>query len=132
MSSIISVNDLCLWYGRTRALKNINMEIPEKSITALIGPSGCGKSTFLKTLDRMNDLVPGVKITGAKTRFGSCNSRNSLCFSWRLMQYPDEAIDLVVVHELCHIAHHDHGPGFYALLGSILPDHRERMKLLRG
>ena len=46
MSSIISVNDLCLWYGRTQALKNINMEIPEKSITALIGPSGCGKSTF--------------------------------------------------------------------------------------
>ena len=64
MSSIISVNDLCLWYGQIRALKNINMEIPEKSITALIGPSGCGKSTFLKTLDRMNDLVPGVKITG--------------------------------------------------------------------
>ena len=64
MSSIISVNDLCLWYGRTQALKNINMEIPEKSITALIGPSGCGKSTFLKTLDRMNDLVPDVKITG--------------------------------------------------------------------
>ena len=64
MSSIISVNDLCLWYGQTRALKNINMEIPEKSITALIGPSGCGKSTFLKTLDRMNDLVPDVKITG--------------------------------------------------------------------
>ena len=64
MSSIIGVNDLCLWYGQTRALKNINMEIPEKSITALIGPSGCGTSTFLKTLDRMNDLVPGVKITG--------------------------------------------------------------------
>ncbi len=64
MSSIISVNDLCLWYGQTQALKDINMEIPEKSITALIGPSGCGKSTFLKTLDRMNDLVPGVKITG--------------------------------------------------------------------
>ena len=64
MSSIIGVNDLCLWYGQTRALKNINMEIPEKSITALIGPSGCGKSTFLKTLDRMNDLVPDVKITG--------------------------------------------------------------------
>ena len=64
MSSIISVNELCLWYGQTQALKNINMEIPEKSITALIGPSGCGKSTFLKTLDRMNDLIPGVKITG--------------------------------------------------------------------
>lgn len=62
--SILSANDLCLWYGNTQALKNIHIEIPEKSITALIGPSGCGKSTFLKTLNRMNDLVPGVKITG--------------------------------------------------------------------
>ena len=61
---IITVNDLNLWYGQTQALKSISMEIPEKSITALIGPSGCGKSTFLKTLNRMNDLVPGVKITG--------------------------------------------------------------------
>ena len=61
---IITVNDLNLWYGQTQALKNISLEIPEKSITALIGPSGCGKSTFLKTLNRMNDLVPGVKITG--------------------------------------------------------------------
>ncbi len=64
MSDIITVNDLCLWYGSTQALKNINVTIPEKSITALIGPSGCGKSTFLKTLNRMNDLIPGVKITG--------------------------------------------------------------------
>ena len=62
--SIISVKDMCLWYGEHQALKNINIEIPEKSITAFIGPSGCGKSTFLKTLNRMNDLIPGVKITG--------------------------------------------------------------------
>lgn len=62
--SIISAKDLCLWYGETQALKNINMEIPDKSITALIGPSGCGKSTFLKTINRMNDLIPIVKITG--------------------------------------------------------------------
>lgn len=61
---IITVNGLNLWYGQTQALKNISMDIPEKSITALIGPSGCGKSTFLKTLNRMNDLIPGVKITG--------------------------------------------------------------------
>ena len=61
---IITVNDLNLWYGQTKALKNINIEIPQKSITALIGPSGCGKSTFLKTLNRMNDLIPSVKITG--------------------------------------------------------------------
>ena len=65
MNSILSVQDLCLWYGSHQALKDINIEIPEKSITALIGPSGCGKSTFLKTLDRMNYLIPDVKITGS-------------------------------------------------------------------
>ncbi len=65
MSNIITVEDLNLWYGSTQALHHVSMEIPEKSITALIGPSGCGKSTFLKTLDRMNDLVPGVRIEGA-------------------------------------------------------------------
>ena len=65
MNNILSAQDLCLWYSGHPALKNVNMEIAEKSITALIGPSGCGKSTFLKTLDRMNDLVPGVKIEGS-------------------------------------------------------------------
>ena len=62
--NIIQARDLCLWYCETQALKNINIKIPERSITALIGPSGCGKSTFLKTLNRMNDLIPEVKITG--------------------------------------------------------------------
>lgn len=64
MSNIITSENLCLWYSETQALKGISMKIPENSITALIGPSGCGKSTFLKTLNRMNDLVQGVKITG--------------------------------------------------------------------
>ncbi len=64
MSNIITVKDMCLWYGDHKALNNVNIEIPEKSITAFIGPSGCGKSTFLKTLNRMNDLIPSVKITG--------------------------------------------------------------------
>ena len=64
MSSIVTAKDLCLWYGDNKALKGIHIEIPEKSITALIGPSGCGKSTFLKTLNRMNDLIPIVRITG--------------------------------------------------------------------
>ena len=64
MNPIMTVKDLCLWYGSHQALKNITIDIPEKSITALIGPSGCGKSTFLKTLNRMNDLVPDVKIAG--------------------------------------------------------------------
>ena len=64
MSDIFTVHDLNLWYGPTQALHHVDMDIPEQSITALIGPSGCGKSTFLKTLDRMNDLVPGVRIEG--------------------------------------------------------------------
>ena len=64
MRNIITVKEMCLWYGEHQALKNVNIEIPEKSITAFIGPSGCGKSTFLKSLNRMNDLIPGVKITG--------------------------------------------------------------------
>ena len=68
--SIITAKDLCLWYGATQALKNINIEIHERSITALIGPSGCGKSTFLKTLNRMNDLIPTVRIEGTVTYGG--------------------------------------------------------------
>lgn len=64
MSNIITVKDMSLWYGKTQALKDINMDIEKNSITALIGPSGCGKSTFLKTLNRMNDLIPEVVIKG--------------------------------------------------------------------
>lgn len=64
MSNVMTVKDLCLWYGSAQALKDINIEIEERSITALIGPSGCGKSTFLKSLNRMNDLITGVRITG--------------------------------------------------------------------
>jgi len=64
MSAIVSSRDLNLWYGEHQALHHISMEIPANRITALIGPSGCGKSTFLKTLNRMNDGIPGVRITG--------------------------------------------------------------------
>ena len=78
------------------------------------------------------ELVPaGIKITSARTRFGSCSGKNSICFSWRLMQYPREAIDYVVVHELAHIRHHDHSPAFYALIERYMPDWRERIKLLK-
>lgn len=62
--NILETKELCLLYGKVPALKNITTQIPERSITALIGPSGCGKSTFLKTLNRMNDLVPEARITG--------------------------------------------------------------------
>lgn len=82
---------------------------------------------------KLMGLTPaGVRITGARKRFGSCSGKNSLCFSWRLMQYPPEAIDYVVVHELAHIRHHDHSAAFHALVAQYLPDHRERRALLRG
>ena len=74
----------------------------------------------------------GFKVTTARKRYGSCSGRNSLCFSCFLMEYPEEAIDLVVVHELCHIQEKNHGPAFYALLARSLPDHKERKKLLNS
>ena len=73
----------------------------------------------------------GITITSARTRFGSCSGKNRLSFSWRLMEYPEEAIDYVVVHELCHIRHHDHSPAFYDLIASVMPDHKARRALLR-
>ncbi len=73
----------------------------------------------------------GIKITGAKTRFGSCSAKNSLCFSFRLMQYPDDAVDYVVVHELAHIRHKDHGKGFYSFVESVMPDYRQKAALLK-
>ena len=73
----------------------------------------------------------GLKITTARKRYGSCSGKNSLCFSCFLMDCPEEAIDLVVVHELCHIKEKNHGPRFYALLEQYLPDYKKRKKLLR-
>ena len=79
------------------------------------------------------DIEPkGVKITSAKTRFGSCSGKNSLCFSYRLMLYPVEAIDYVVVHELAHIKYKNHGRQFYSLIEKYMPDYKEREKLLKN
>ena len=72
----------------------------------------------------------GFKVTTARKRYGSCGASNRLCFSCFLMNCPEEAVDLVVVHELCHIREKNHGPRFYALLERYLPDWRERKKLL--
>ena len=80
---------------------------------------------------KMGVKPTGIKITTARKRYGSCSGKNSLCFSCFLMNYPEEAIDLVVVHELCHIKVRNHGPDFYALLEQYLPDHKERKKLLK-
>ena len=73
----------------------------------------------------------GVKITGAKTRFGSCSGTNSICYSWRLMAYPKDAIDYVIVHELAHIAQKNHAARFYALVAQYLPDWKKRRNLLK-
>ena len=81
--------------------------------------------------EKMGVRPTGLKITTARKRYGSCSGKNSLCFSCFLMDCPEEAIDLVVVHELCHIREKNHGPRFYALLGQYLPDYKERKKLLR-
>lgn len=81
--------------------------------------------------DLMGLYPTGLKITSARTRFGSCSGKNSICFSWRLMDYPEPAIDYVVVHELAHIAHHDHSPQFWALVERYLPDYRQRRAMLR-
>ncbi len=73
----------------------------------------------------------GIKITSARTRFGSCSGKNSLCFSYLLMQKPLEAVDYVIVHELAHIKHKNHGKSFYALIEKYMPDYRDRNKLLK-
>ena len=72
-----------------------------------------------------------IRITSARRRFGSCSSEGHICYSWRLMQYPPEAIDYVVVHELAHLKHLNHSPAFHALVASVLPDHKQRRALLR-
>ncbi len=80
----------------------------------------------------MGVLPTGIKITSAKTRFGSCSSKNSLCFSWRLMLYPSEAIDYVVVHELAHIKEKNHSSAFYKVVAEVLPDYKQRENLLKN
>ena len=89
-----------------------------------------------KLTERYSEIMgvhpAGVRITGAKTRFGSCSSKNTICFSYLLMLYPREAVEYVVVHELAHIRHHDHSAAFYREVAAVLPDYRERSRLLRG
>lgn len=72
-----------------------------------------------------------VKISGARTRFGSCSSKGGICFSWRLMSYPDEAVDYVVLHELCHLRHMNHGREFYVLIEQYMPDWKVRREMLK-
>ncbi len=81
--------------------------------------------------DIMGVEYTGVKITSAKTRYGSCSGRNSICYSLYLMQKPLEAVDYVVVHELAHTVHHNHSAQFYALIEKYMPDYKERNRMLK-
>ena len=82
--------------------------------------------------DVMGVTFGTVKITSAEKRFGSCSGSNNICYSYKLMLYPDEAVDYVVVHELAHTVHHNHSADFYSFVGNILPDYKKREKLLSG
>ncbi len=73
----------------------------------------------------------GVKITSPKTRWGSCSGNDRLCFNWKLVFAPLAAVDYVVVHELCHIRHHNHAPRFWAAVAEVLPDYKKREKILQ-
>ncbi len=81
---------------------------------------------------RLGVRPSGFRVTSARTRFGSCSSKGSLCFSWRLMRYPEEAIDYVVLHEVAHLKHLNHSPAFYQLIASHMPDYRRRQQLLKA
>ena len=73
----------------------------------------------------------GITVTGARKRFGSCSGKNRICFSWRVMEYPKELVDYVIVHELAHIKHHNHSREFYDFIATVMPDHKERSKKLK-
>lgn len=105
----------------------------EAEIAALRARAKAEIPPLVEHYANMMGLTPtGVKITSAKTRFGSCSGKNSLCFSYYLMRYPQAAIEYVVVHELAHIVHKNHSKDFYALIARYMPDHQDRRKLLKG
>ncbi len=86
----------------------------------------------IRYFSEIMQLTPaGIGITKARTRFGSCSAKNRINFSFRLMACPPEAVDYVVVHELAHIRHKNHGKDFYRLIGQVLPDYRDRIALLK-
>lgn len=106
--------------------------LSEGDISELINRANTTLPPLASFYGNLMGLKPaGVKINKAQKRFGSCNSKNILHFSYRLMLYPKEAIEYVVVHELSHIVHKNHGKEFYALIKSVLPDYKKRESLLK-
>lgn len=123
------------WIEKNTARKSERLEresVPEEEIEALKKKARLYLTERTAYYSRLMGLYPtGIKITSAKTRFGSCSGKNSICYSYKLMLYPNEAIDYVVVHELAHIKYKNHGTMFYRLIEKYMPDYRERIKLLK-
>lgn len=110
----------------------LSQSLTPERIDALRAQAQTEIGARVERFSKIMGVVPtGVRITGAKTRFGSCSASNSLCFSWRLMLYPPQAIDYVVVHELAHIRQKNHGSAFYQEVAAVLPDYKQRAKLLK-
>lgn len=125
------------WIDKNTELKRKQNEqyptqLTSEETTALIEKAKTLLPQRIEYYSKLMGLAPtGVKITAAKKRFGSCNGKNSICFSLYLMQYPPEAIDYVIVHELAHIKYKSHGKDFYALIEKYMPDFRRREKMLK-
>ena len=124
------------WLAKAVERKKAQLEktnLSEDEIKALIKLAGEIIPKRVEYYSALMNLYPtGIKITRAKKRFGSCNTNNSLCFSCFLMNYPIEAVDYVVVHELAHIKHHNHSKSFYELINHYMPDYKQREKILKN
>ena len=111
----------------------MNSDFDEEKVKALKEKTA---ETVIPLIEKYSKLmkvqVNGVKITSARTRYGSCSGKNALCFTYRLALFPQEAIEAVVVHELAHIKHKNHGKRFYACIYKILPDYDERKRMLKS
>ncbi len=122
------------WIARQLERQRQRPPRPEPTAAELAALKARAKEQIVPLVElwsRRTGLVPtGVKITAARTRYGSCSGKNSLCFSCFLADFPPQAVEAVVVHELCHIKEKNHGPRFYALLEEYLPDYRARRALL--
>lgn len=117
---------------RQRRRNEQEAQLTEKRITELKALAKAELPRRTAYFAKMMGVCPkSVKITSAKKRFGSCSGQNGICYSWRLMLYPKEAVDYVVVHELAHIRQKNHSPAFYREIEKILPDYKARAKLLK-
>ena len=117
---------------RQKKISENKVQLDDKRIAELKRSAKILLPERVRYYSRIMGVEPtGIKITSAQKRFGSCSTKNSICFSYLLMLYPQEAIDYVVVHELAHIRFHNHSKDFYGFIESFLPDYRNREKLLK-